>query len=440
MIFHFVSHLLPELFLAFWAVGLLILEMFGSSMRLCHRTPIAGLVVIGGVIVYSYSLPSISLFNGLLYTSSWSAFTKLVLLILAGLAWQLQSRATTSQPPVFFLLTLLLSAFILSSATNLWLILICYLWCFISLFFIDVHFIENAKKEVSGHWLQTDLISALLLTFGLVFFFFITKEANWLVTPVESIRHLTIPMLLIFAGLRYLILNNYPAWMAEAFNSSIAVNLIFMPFVEVILMTYLLLPALKCTDQAIIFSVIGLYGLGLGFYTIFKIKTISSRTQFLIESLPIQNSFILIAIAAGKSYGFSIGVYYSLFYLFSIWALLNTEELNEYNPLRFTAWFNLAGLPLTPGFALRFEMVLANRHQNFIWLFLIVLFNLLTFWIYARQFKKDSSSKNAHLQSSNVRIAPLWQWALVIFFLLNGIFWRIPVSWISRLFLTINPY
>lgn len=189
-----------------------------------------------------------------------------------------------------------------------------------------------------------------------------------------------------------------------------------------------------------VFPIIGIYGLGLGLYTIFKAQTSSSKAQFLLQSLPIQNSYILIAFAGGDSYDFALGMYYSLFYLFSILVLLTTEETREYEPLRFTAWFNVAGLPLTPGFALRLEMILANRNLNFVWIGLVIIYNLMTFWVYTHKYQKDSFLKISALQSPNRRTSPFWQWLLVLFFVLNGILWRIPLSWLTRLFSTISPY
>lgn len=210
MISHPVSHLLPELLLASWAVGLLILDMSGTSPKLRHSLTMAALAISSLAAVFSFSLPSLSLFNGLLYTSNWSSFLKLVLLILAMLAWQLRPNASTNQQPAFFLIVLLLGAFILISATNLWLLLICYFWCLISLFFINSHFFENVAEEAERQWLQIGLISALIMAFGVVSYLLVVKETNWFLTPVESIPCLTIPTVLIFSGLRYLVLNNYP--------------------------------------------------------------------------------------------------------------------------------------------------------------------------------------------------------------------------------------
>jgi hypothetical protein len=440
MISHPVSHLLPELLLASWAVGLLILDMSGTSPKLRHSFTMAALAISSLAVVFSFSLPSFSLFNGLLYTSNWSSFLKLVLLILTMLTWQLRPNASTNQQPAFFLIILLLGAFILISATNLWLLLICYFWCLISLFFINAHFFEKVTEAAERQWLQIGLISALIMAFGVVSYLLVVKEANWFLTPVDSIPRLTIPTVLILSGLRYLVLNNYPPKMAEASSFSTIVNLIFIPFLEIILLIHLLLPALNYTGQAMVFPIIGIYGLGLGLYTIFKAQTSSSKAQFLLQSLPIQNSFVLIAFAGGDSYDFALGMYYSLFYLFSILVLLTTEETRGHEPLRFTAWFNLAGLPLTPGFALRLEMILANRNLNFVWIGLVIIYNLMTFWVYTHKYQKNSFLKISALQSPNRRTSPFWQWLLVLFFVLNGILWRIPLSWLTRLFSTISPY
>ncbi|GEM_PF-1577369 len=436
------AQLLPELLLGLTTIALLGLEIAQAPCRFQMRLAKISLIILLFLLIFLPQSP-LTLFSGLLHLSRWTIAIKIILVV-AGL-FILYSRKVEECAKYFefYLINIILSGFCLVSSSNLLFILIAYHWNLLNLYFLKLINQKNNNMPINDLALRFGIISSLLMFWGAGWYIYQTHSLDLTATQSMPSR-VFIPSVVILLGLRQLILGAFqPSGSRDRAaidsQSLYLVLTLLQPLLELVILLKIVCPFVNAAKSVAFFNVIGLVGIIT--LTIANIKAPQSQTEqdFLQITFPIHTGLILLAIAAGSLWGMAVAIFYCLVCLYAYLLLTIVPSRGTFDLVRFWAWANLCGLPLTAGFAVRWEIfqVFVNRGLPGIIFLIFGLVNYaITFWLYTQRIKIELESKKSFSEIATTQ--PVFQTLIgkVLLFIplfILGFYWQPLLYFIERL-------
>lgn len=436
------SQLLPELLLGLTTIALLGLEIAQAPHRFQMRLAKISLIILLFLLILLPQSP-LTLFGGLLHLSRWTTAIKIILVV-AGLFISYSRKVEECAKNFeFYLINIILSGFCLVSSSNLLFILIAYHWNLLNLYFLQWTIQKKTDVPINASAFRFDIISSLLMFWGASWYIYQTQNMD--LTATQALPGGTyIPSIIILLGLRRVFLgalqpsSNYNRTASDSQSLYLVFTLI-QPLLELVILFKIVRPFVNAPESMAFFNFIGM--IGIVTLTITNLKARQSQTEqdFLRITFSIHTGIILLAIAAGSLWGLAVAIFYCLVCLYAYLLLTTVPSRGTFDMVRFWAWANLCGLPLTAGFAARWEIfkVFVNHGLPGIIFLIFGLGNYaVTFWFYTRQIKIELESKKSFSDFATTQ--PVFQTLIgkVLLFIplfILGFYWQPLLYFIEKL-------
>lgn len=429
--------LLPETLLGLSATGILGLQLLGVGHSIQRRIALTGLGLTVLVLICHLRQPPLSLCGTMFYLTSWSQCGKIILTGVAMVA--LGGHRSQSNRGDFFLLMTVLTGFIILSTAHLFVPLFCYLWCLMAAYCYHIEITRSDKSPIDDTWRLKELISALMLVTGGITYWAMAGTSNVFYVPPSQSQQSLWPTVFILAGMQHLVANNY--FILPTGRHFSLIESVLLPLIELQICLVILLPRLN-EQRLFLYSIFALYAVSAIAYANHKIRGQKAYAVLWFNSFRIQNGWLLLVMSAANHRSPALAVFHTLAYLYSSVIIIQCSEKKHLWPLRLWAWLNLAGLPLTPGFVVRWELV--QMYQASGWrgvpmVIVIVILSLWTFWNYGRQLRYEFTSGLDSVPSDFTLRTTLMQLLLALPLLIMGSCWSWFIDHLETLLLTIHP-